>query len=44
MGIGMMLIVDEAEADIAIGLLEEVGEKAYHIGRVEAGNKEVVFE
>ncbi|QUI24391.1 phosphoribosylformylglycinamidine cyclo-ligase [Vallitalea pronyensis] len=44
MGIGMMVIVDEAEADTAIALLEAAGEKAYRIGTIEAGDREVMFK
>jgi phosphoribosylformylglycinamidine cyclo-ligase len=37
MGIGFVLCVDEADKDKVIKALEELGEKAYHIGRIEAG-------
>jgi phosphoribosylformylglycinamidine cyclo-ligase len=35
-GIGMTLIVAEADADAALRLLAEAGERAYRIGRIEA--------
>ena len=34
MGIGMVLVLDAAEADKAVGILESAGEKASVIGRV----------
>lgn len=34
MGIGMMMVVSEEEADKAMNLLESAGEKAYKIGRI----------
>ncbi|MNP76223.1 Phosphoribosylformylglycinamidine cyclo-ligase [compost metagenome] len=43
MGIGMVLIVPEAEAEKALKLAEEHGEKAYRLGRVTAGEKIVTF-
>ena len=41
MGIGMVLAVDAADADKTLAALEEAGEKAYRIGRIEAGQKGV---
>ncbi|MCL2383308.1 MAG: phosphoribosylformylglycinamidine cyclo-ligase [Oscillospiraceae bacterium] len=41
MGIGMALIVAEEDADKAVEILNEQGEKAYIIGKVTAGNGEV---
>lgn len=38
MGIGMMVVVSEAEADKVVQRLEELGEKAYIIGQVQAGD------
>lgn len=43
MGIGMVLIVPEADAEKALKLAEEHGEKAYRLGRVTAGEKIVTF-
>jgi phosphoribosylformylglycinamidine cyclo-ligase len=39
MGIGMLIAVDEKEAEVALKLLEEAGEKAYCIGEVVEGEK-----
>ena len=41
MGIGMVLAVDAADADQTLAALEAAGEKAYRIGRIEAGQKGV---
>lgn len=41
MGIGMMLALDTADADKAVQALTEAGEKAWIVGRVEAGEKGV---
>ena len=41
MGIGMVLALPADAAEKAIAVLEEAGEKAYRIGRVEAGQKGV---
>ena len=41
MGIGMVLAVDAADADKTLAALEAAGEKAYRIGRIEAGQKGV---
>ncbi len=41
MGIGMIVAVDAAKADAAIKCLEEAGEKAYIIGELVAGEKDV---
>ena len=41
MGIGMAVIVSKKEAQKAIELLEQQGEKAYIIGDVIEGNKEI---
>jgi phosphoribosylformylglycinamidine cyclo-ligase len=35
-GIGMTVIVAEADADAAVRMLGEAGESAYRIGRIEA--------
>lgn len=34
MGIGMMLVIDPAQADLALETLRAIGEKAYQIGRI----------
>ena len=44
MGIGMAIIVKKEEADKAIEILEQYGEKAYKIGEVIEGNKEIIIE
>ncbi len=44
MGIGMVVVLDAAEADKAIAILEKHGEKAQVIGRVTEGNKNVTIE
>ena len=41
MGIGMVLAVDAADAGKTLAALEAAGEKAYRIGRIEAGQKGV---
>jgi phosphoribosylformylglycinamidine cyclo-ligase len=44
MGIGMVAIVSKNEAEKAIHVLEEMGEKAYFLGEMIEGNKEVILE
>lgn len=41
MGIGMAVIVKKEDSEKAIEILEELGEKAYVIGEVVEGNKEI---
>lgn len=41
MGIGMMIVVDNSEADKALKLIHEAGENGYIIGEIEAGEKGV---
>ena len=41
MGIGMAIIVKKEETQKAIKILEEQGEKAYVIGEVVKGQKEI---
>lgn len=41
MGLGMVLAVDEADAQRTLAALREAGEKAYLVGSVEAGEKGV---
>ena len=43
MGIGMLLALDAADADKAVQALTEAGEKAWIVGRVEAGEKGVTI-
>ena len=43
MGIGMMLAVDVADVDKTIAALKAVGEEAYLVGQVEAGEKGVTL-
>ena len=42
-GVGMVVIVDEQDADRAIAILNENGESAWRIGNVVAGNQEVAY-
>ncbi len=43
MGIGMMLAVDAADADKVMEALKSVGEEAYVVGHIEAGEKGVTL-
>ncbi|PWM47234.1 MAG: phosphoribosylformylglycinamidine cyclo-ligase [Clostridiales bacterium] len=43
MGVGLCLAVDQADADKAVKILEANGEKAYIIGEIVEGNKEVLL-
>ncbi len=43
MGIGLVLVVREQDAEEALRLLEASGEEAYVIGRVTAGESIVTF-
>ncbi len=43
MGLGMLLAVDAADADKTVAAIETAGEKAYIVGRVEAGEKGVTL-
>lgn len=43
MGIGMVIVLDEAESGKAIEILESHGEKSFVIGRVVEGNKTVTI-
>lgn len=43
MGIGLVLVVAEADAQAALASLKDSGEEAYRIGRVTEGEREVVF-
>lgn len=43
MGIGMVIVVPEAEAEQAIAALSAAGEQAYTLGRVTAGERIVTF-
>ena len=44
MGLGMILVVDSADADKTLDALKAAGEAAYVIGEVETGNREVVIK
>lgn len=44
MGIGMVLVVPEEQAEDALRIAHEQGEQAYRIGTVVAGEQEVTFE
>ncbi|MBR6223912.1 MAG: phosphoribosylformylglycinamidine cyclo-ligase [Lachnospiraceae bacterium] len=41
MGVGMMLVVDGADVDKTIEAINASGEKAFVVGQIESGNKEV---
>ncbi len=43
MGIGMMLVVDKADAEKAVEILKNNGEEAFIIGETVAGNDGVIF-
>ncbi|WP_019535460.1 phosphoribosylformylglycinamidine cyclo-ligase [Paenibacillus ginsengihumi] len=43
MGIGMVVIVSEEQADAAVRVFEANGEKAYRLGRVTPGERAVAF-
>ena len=43
MGIGMMLVVDPKDADATMKAIEEAGENAYKVGKIEAGQKGVTL-
>ena len=44
MGIGMVAIVNKEEADRAIQVLDEMGEKACKLGEVVAGDKSIIID
>lgn len=44
MGIGMAIIVPQNEVDKSIQILNDAGEKAYLIGKVVEGNKEIIIK
>lgn len=44
MGLGLVIAVDPAQADAAIAAIEAVGEKAYRVGSIEAGEKGVILK
>jgi len=44
MGVGMIAVVEPPAADAALARLSEAGERAWRIGRVEAGERDVVME
>ncbi|KAB3534437.1 phosphoribosylformylglycinamidine cyclo-ligase [Alkaliphilus pronyensis] len=43
MGIGMMLVVNKEDVKIAMGSLQEAGEKPYEIGTITEGKRQVVL-
>lgn len=43
MGIGMIMVLDKEEAEKAIDILDNIGEKGYIIGSVEKGNEGVII-
>ena len=44
MGLGMVLAVDSSDADKTLGALEAAGEKAYVVGEVVSGSREVILK
>lgn len=42
-GVGMVVIVDESDLAAAIGSLESLGERAWHLGQVAAGENRVQY-
>ena len=44
MGLGLVIAVDPAQADVAIAAIEAAGEKAYRVGSIEAGEKDVILK
>lgn len=44
MGLGLVIAVDPAQADVAIAAIEAAGEKAYRVGSIEAGEKGVILK
>ena len=43
MGLGMIIVVDEADVDKAMAAIETAGDKAYLVGHIEEGEKEAVL-
>ena len=41
MGLGMVIAVDSSDVDTTINCIQSVGEKAYIVGEIKSGNKEV---
>lgn len=44
MGVGMVIAIDKNQADTALSVLAQAGEKAFVLGEVVEGNKEVIFD
>jgi phosphoribosylformylglycinamidine cyclo-ligase len=44
MGLGMVLAVDPADAEKTLAAIKAAGEEAYAVGKVTAGNKEVILK
>jgi phosphoribosylformylglycinamidine cyclo-ligase len=44
MGVGMSIIVPEAQADTALSILHEYGEDAYVIGRIIESSEKITLE
>ena len=44
MGLGLVIAVDPAQAEVAIAAIEAAGEKAYRVGSIEAGEKGVILK
>ncbi|HED51957.1 MAG TPA: phosphoribosylformylglycinamidine cyclo-ligase, partial [Gammaproteobacteria bacterium] len=43
-GVGMVICVPDAECDAALALLEDLGENAWRLGRVDSGKGEARVE
>ncbi len=44
MGVGMIIAIDKNQVDTALQILADAGEKAFVLGEVVEGDKEVIFE
>mgnify|MGYP001064969955 FL=1 len=44
MGVGMVIAIDKNQVDTALSVLAQAGEKAFVLGEVVEGNKEVIFD
>ena len=44
MGVGMVIAIDKNQVDTALSVLAQAGEKAFVLGEVVEGDKEVIFD
>lgn len=44
MGVGMVIAIDKSQVDTALSVLAQAGEKAFVLGEVVEGDKEVIFD